>query len=105
MSTEYDSPPPGTEVTDERMIIISTGYGVTFAAGHRMRAARCPVCQELIGGRTAMIAGFADLGKEPCGCRYIAAAAFLLHAGCSPQDQDDMAAIVEPFSVCEQPHH
>jgi len=104
MSTEFDSMPSGLEVTDEPMIIIGTGHAVTFAPGHRFRAARCPVCQDLIGGRNAMIVGFADLGKDPCGCRHIGAAAFLLHADCSPEDEEDMGAIVGPFAVCEQPH-
>lgn len=104
MTTDPGYPGGYPEVTDEPMAIIGTGYPLTFAPGHRMRAARCPVCQQLIAGRPATIVGFADIGKDPCRCRHIGAAAFLLHTDCSPEDEEDMAAIVEPFSVCEQPH-
>src|SRR3981189_3718950 len=46
--------------------VVQSEVAFVFTAGHRMRAAHCLVCDELIGGEPAVLTGAAGLAGGAC---------------------------------------
>lgn len=80
--------------------IVYCNEAFTFDAGHRMRAARCLVCREMIGGQDATVVGAAALTGEACNCGGIVSDVFLAHAGHFPMPPAELQAALRRGLEC-----
>lgn len=80
--------------------IIYCNEAFLFDAGHRMRAARCLVCRECIGGRQATVIGAAALAGEACACGGIVSDVFLAHADHFPMPPAELQATIRRGLEC-----
>lgn len=77
-------PPARVAVRDGELVVIHTADPFTFEPGHRMRAAHCLVCHQVIGGQLASVIGVGTLGGAACDCSAVHSELFLLHAAHLP---------------------
>lgn len=80
--------------------IVYCNEAFTFDPGHRMRAARCLICQQCIGGQPAAVVGAAALMGAACHCGGIASDVFLVHAGHLPMPPADLQAAIRRGLEC-----
>jgi hypothetical protein len=86
--------------TSGHVAIVYCNEAFTFEPGHRMRAARCLVCRELIGGGSVAVVGAAALNGEACGCGGIVSDVFLVHADHLPMPPADLQAAIRRGLEC-----
>lgn len=73
-----------------------------FNPGHRLRAARCLVCGDLIGGQPATIIGAIPLDGEICTCSRIDSDMWLIHASHMPMTVSEIREAVESGLRCDE---
>lgn len=99
------TPPTEPMVTphvDDRgqVVIVYCNEAFTFDPGHRMRAARCLICGDLIGGLSAAVVGAAALMGEACRCGGIVSDVFLVHADHFPVPPAELQAAIRRGLEC-----
>ncbi|MGH9622529.1 MAG: hypothetical protein ACRD45_22830 [Bryobacteraceae bacterium] len=80
--------------------IVYCNEAFTFDPGHRMRAARCLVCREMIGGQSATVIGAAALAGEACPCGGLVSDVFLAHADHFPMPPAELQAAIRHGLEC-----
>lgn len=81
-------------------VIFGTTEAVTFEPGHRMRAARCLICRDCIGGTRAVVIAIAPLIGEACPCGGIDSDAWLIHAGHLPMPPAELQTAIKRGLEC-----
>lgn len=84
--------------------IVYCNEAFTFAPGHRMRAARCLVCAQVIGGEDATVIGAAALAGEACRCGGIVSDVFLAHAAHFPMPPAELQSVIRRGLECNNNH-
>ncbi len=83
-----------------QVAIVYCNEAFAFGPGHRMRAARCLVCGECIGGQSATVIGAAALAGEACNCGGVVSDVFLAHAGHFPMPPAELQAVIRRGLEC-----
>jgi hypothetical protein len=83
-----------------QVAIVYCNEAFMFEPGHRMRAARCLICQECIGGQAAAVVGAAALMGEACRCGGIVSDVFLVHADHLPMEPAPLQAAIRRGLEC-----
>ncbi len=82
-------------VDDIGMVMVNYGGTVfRFAPGHRMRAAPCLVCRQVIGGQPVQAVGAVALTGEACRCGGLESDMFLVHDQHMPMSLEDLQAAI-----------
>src|SRR6185312_15133807 len=93
-----------TVVRDGDIAVVHCAAEFTFEPGNRMRAARCLICQELIGGWPATVIGAAALAGDACQCGGIVSDVFLIHAVHLPPSPGNLLAMLPRGLRCPADH-
>ena len=80
--------------------IIYCNESFTFDPGHRMRAARCLVCRDCIGGKPATVLGAAALAGQACFCGGLVSDVFLAHADHFPMPPAELQEAIRRGLEC-----
>jgi hypothetical protein len=91
---------PDSVVRDGDIAVLHCSAAFTFAPGNRMRAARCLVCRELIGGQYTTVIGAAALAGDACDCGGVVSDVFLVHADHLPMDAEQLQAAIHRGLHC-----
>lgn len=91
-------------VEEGDIAIVHCAESFVFAPGNRMRAARCLVCQEFLGDRSATIIGAAALAGQPCRCGGVVSDVFLVHADHLPMEPAGLQAALHRGLQCDAQH-
>src|SRR6185312_9652760 len=91
--------PPAVDDTGH-IAIVYCNEAFTFDPGHRMRAAHCLICDDLIGGQAAAVIGAAALAGEACRCGGIVSDVFLAHADHFPMPPAALQAEIHRALEC-----
>ena len=99
---EPPTEPMVTPTVDDtgQIAIIYCNEAFTFDPGHRMRAARCLICGECIGGQAATVLGAAVLAGEACRCGGLVSDVFLAHAEHFPMPPAELHAAIRRGLEC-----
>lgn len=84
--------------------IIFSKQTFLFEAGHRMRSAKCLVCDLAIGDQAAAVLGIAALDGAPCVCGGIVSDVFLLHVTHMPIGRETLKAAITRGLGCDFQH-
>lgn len=84
--------------------IVYCNEAFVFEAGHRMRAAPCMICLEMIGGQDATVIGVATLAGDACLCGGIVSDVFLAHAAHFPMPPAELQAAIRRALECSSSH-
>jgi len=87
-------------VHDGEIAVVHCAEAFLFEPGNRLRAARCLMCGERIGGYPAAIIGVAALAGEACRCGGIVSDVFLIHAAHLPTDPDTLQGAIHRALHC-----
>lgn len=87
-----------------QVAIVYCNEAFTFDPGHRMRAAHCLICAEMIGGHSAAVVGAAALAGEACRCGGIVSDVFLVHADHLPMPPAELQAAIRRGLECGANH-
>lgn len=87
-----------------QVAIVYCNEAFTFDPGHRMRAARCLVCRECIGGLAVAVVGAAALAGAACRCGGIVSDVFLVHADHLPMPPAQLQAAIRRGLECGANH-
>jgi hypothetical protein len=104
MDAPTESAVPRSVDDSGHIAIVYCNEAFTFEAGHRMRAARCLICRECIGGDEVSVIGAAALAGEACQCGGIASDVFLAHAVHFPMPSADLQAAIRRGLECNTSH-
>lgn len=77
----------------------------TLEPSHRLRAAHCLICRQLIGGQPATVVGVAALAGEACTCGGVVSDVFLLHAVHLPIGDEQLTAAIHRGIQCPNSHN
>lgn len=86
------------------LAVIHCPEAFTLEPGHRLRAARCLVCRQLIGGQAVTVIGVAALAGEACRCGGVVSDTFLVHAIHMPIGTRQLTAAIHRGLSCGQVH-
>ena len=84
----------------DQVAIVYCNQSFTFDPGHRMRAAHCLICGEMIGGQSVGVIGAAALAGEACRCGGIVSDVFLIHADHMPMPPTELQAAIHRGLEC-----
>jgi hypothetical protein len=84
--------------------IIYSAQTFTFESGHRMRTAKCLVCNLVIGESAVAVFGVAALDGAPCTCGGIVSDVFLIHTDCTPVTRTALQAAITRSLECDLRH-
>lgn len=101
MTADPEPVGPAAVVGDYGVAIVHCAEAFTFVAGHRLRAASCLVCGQLIGGQFATLIGAAALMGDPCTCGGVVSDVFLVHADHLPMDSAELQAAITRGLQCD----
>lgn len=87
-----------------QLAVLHCAEPFTLTAGHRLRAARCLVCREVIGGQAVTVIGVAALTEDPCSCGAVTSDTFLVHAGHLPLLPGQLATALHRGLNCPVDH-
>lgn len=86
-------------------LAVTTCIGsILLPAGHRMRAARCLICEDLIAGRPVTIIGIAALDGDACKCGSVISDAYLCHAEHLPVATEMLQQAIQTALTCTLDH-
>ena len=103
--TAQSQQPESLPVADEHAIALMYGAAAfTLKLGHRLRAANCLVCQELIGGHPVSVVGIAALNTEPCVHGCLLSDSYLVHDQHLPIDAEELQAAIHRGLQCPETH-
>lgn len=83
-----------------QIAIVYCNEAFTFDPGHRMRAAKCLICAEMIGGQEAVVIGAAALAGEACRCGGLVSDVWLGHADHFPMPPAELQAAIRRGLEC-----
>lgn len=89
---------------DGTLAVLHCPEAFTLAPGHRMRAASCLICGQLIGGQPAAVIGVAALAGEACTCGGVVSDTFLIHAAHLPINSEQLTVAIHRGIKCPNSH-
>lgn len=87
------------------LAVVYTTKAYTFSEGHELRASKCLLCREPVGGEEFLIAGVAALAGEPCTCGGIVSDVWLVHASHAPITPELLCDPIRRALDCDDRHH
>ena len=86
------------------LAVVHCPEAFTLDPGHRLRAAHCLICRQLIGGQPAAVIGVAALGGEACTCGGVISDVFLIHAVHLPINPTELQTAIHRGIQCPNSH-
>lgn len=86
------------------LAVVNSVEAFVLETGHRLRAAPCLLCRQLIGGRRVAVVGLAALAGDACHCGAIGSDVFLIHASHFPVDSQHLSMALHRGMDCGLRH-
>jgi|SRR6267142_1397000 len=104
MSEQPSGIRPPAEAGEFSVAVIQSDISFVFTPAHRMRAAHCLICGDLIGGEPAVLTGAAALAGDACDCGQVVSDVYLAHARHWPMPGEDLEAAIHRGLHCHNDH-